>query len=558
MRPMPFSLTTWMRTLVKTGPLYAWRFNGPGPEAISHKVIDLVPGDPERAREVYLGIYNFHVGRVEIGTQSPFTGDIGTPGWRAHLHSFEWLRHLTATNNELMSGNARALIDDWQQTCVHDVRGLPWRPEIAARRLNSFLRHSPMILSNANQAFYRRYCGLIARHVRYLRAVSRSMPTEGARLNVFVSLMIASVAVPMSAKRQKRYEGALLRDLESFILPDGMPVTRNIDDGIRLALDLTSLVSVMAQASYPVPDGVTKALDRLYPAINAMRHNSGHLAAFNGSGAALLRHLSALLSHDPTHGSVAKLDTHGRYRRLASQDTCVIVDVGPPPPAPYDQHAMAGIASFEMSSDGHRFITNVGSDTQCEPDRITMVRASAAHTVAVLNDKSTAQFNVYQTTHETIWATISNAATQIDDQAWDVDDWVGFQVGHSAYANQGFSYDRGVRLSADGNTIEGFDRFTPVTKGKGSQDDVATLRFHLDPAIAASLDPETGDVLIWPKNGDPVGWVFAVRKAKANLESSVRFDCEGGPRQSKMIVLSYRPVDHEMIFWRFERKRNTG
>lgn len=554
---MPFSLSSRLRTLFRTGPLYSWRFSGPGPELIAHPVIDLIPGDPERAREVYLGVYAFHAGRVDIGTQSPFTVEGAAPGWRAHLHSFEWLRHLSATNDDLMSGNARALIDDWVQQCGHEVRSLPWRPEIAARRLNSFLRHAPMILRNANHAFYRRFSSQIARHVRFLRIVARSMPAGRARLNVYVSLMMASVAVPLSPKRQKRHDACLERDLDGFVLPDGMARTRNIDDGVRLALDLSSLVALMATASYPVPNSVTKALDRLFPAINAMRHLSGDLAAFNGSGAVPVQHLAALLTNDHTQGSVAALDTHAHYRRLEAGACCIIADVGAPPPAPFDTHVMAGLTAFEMSSDGHRFIVNAGSDTQCEPDRLAMVRATAAHSTAVLNDQSTAQFKAYFADHDDIVTTVIHAPSQIDDQAWNVDDWRGFQVGHNGYERLGYGYDRGVRLSADGNTIEGFDRFTANRKDKRQPDILATLRFHLDPAVAASIDRETGDVILWPKKGKAVGWVFAVRKAKANLEPSVRFDCAGGPRQSKVIVVTFRPDDHDMIFWRFERRKGT-
>lgn len=552
---MPFSLSTWTRSFFRTGPLYAWRFGGPGPEVIAHPVIDLIAGNPERAREVYLGVYGFHAGRVDIGTQSPFSVEGASRGWRAHLHGFEWLRHLSATNDDLMSGNARALIDDWVQLCGHDVRSMPWRPEIAARRLNSFLRHAPMVLRNANHAFYRRFCSLIARHVRFLRTVARSMPPGRARLSVNVSLMIAAVAVPLSAKRQKRYEHYLKRDLDAFVLPDGMVRTRNTDDAARLALDLSSLVALMATASYPVPDALPKALDRLFPAINTMRHVSGELAAFNGSGAMPVHHIAALLNHDLTQGSLAALDSHGHYRRLEAANCCVIADVGAPPPAPFDAQAMAGTTSFEMSSDGHRFIVNAGSDTQCDPDHIIMVRGTAAHSAAVLNDQSTAQFKAYFGDHDDIVTTVTNSPSQIDDQAWNVDGWRGFQVGHNGYAKLGYGYDRGVRLSADGNTIEGFDRFTANAKDKRQPDTLATLRFHLDPAVTASVDKETGDVVIWPKKGAAVGWVFAVRKAKANVEASVRFDCEGGPRQSKVIVVTFRPDDHDMIFWRFERKK---
>lgn len=555
--PRPFTLSGKLRTFFRTGPLYAWRFTGPSPERISYDVVDFVPGNPQHAREIYLGIYNFQTGHVETGTQSPFTMADETPGWRAQLHGFDWLRHLTASGDDLMSGNARALIDDWQQACLHDMRSLPWQPAIAAQRLNSFLRHAPMVLKGCNQAFYRRFCGLIARHVRYLRSIVRQMEPSADRLQVRSALMIASVAVPMSAKRQKRFQLRLERDLADFILPDGMPVTRNIDDAVHTALDLLSLITVMANASYAVPDSITRALDQLFPAINAMAHSGGTLAAFNGSGAFPMAHLTALLAHDPTNGSIATLDSHAHYRRLERADTCVIADTGALPQPPFDRHAMAGSASFEMSSDGHRFIVNAGPDIQQLEDRFLIARATAAHSAAVFDDKSTAQFNLFHVRHEQVICTASHMPNDTTDEPWHVDDWRGFQVGHDGYAKHGFAYDRGVRLSADGCTIEGFDRFTPVTKGKSSTTKLVTLRFHLDPDIAASKDAENGDIIIWPKSGDPIGWVFAVRKAECHIEQSIRFANDGGPRQSKAIVVTFRPSDHDMIFWRLDKKRKT-
>ena len=100
-------------------------------------------------------------------------------GWSEEVHGFGWLRHLRAAGTALSRANAHALVEDWLNL---DARGSPDRrsgmaaTRVAARRLISWLSQSPIILENADHAFYRRFLRAVETHVADAGAGARRRP----------------------------------------------------------------------------------------------------------------------------------------------------------------------------------------------------------------------------------------------------------------------------------------------------------------------------------------------------------------------------------------------
>src|SRR5262249_38681864 len=147
--------------------------------------------DPIAARDIYAG-YFILAGRTgDAHGRSPFEIPPPSKGWAEALHGFGWLRDLAAADTALSRANAQALVEDWLNVAarrsfaaavvVHD-------PRVAARRLISWLSHSPIILENADRAFYRRFArSLVGQTAPLERAVASGLKGE-ARLAAAIAL----------------------------------------------------------------------------------------------------------------------------------------------------------------------------------------------------------------------------------------------------------------------------------------------------------------------------------------------------------------------------------
>src|SRR5262245_25030747 len=171
---------------------------------------DLRTADGTRASEIYAGRFAF-AGKVVIcDGRSPF--DIVPPSdeWAATLLGFGWLRHLRAAESGITRANARALVDEWitLQGSFHPVA---WQPEVLARRVTSWLSQAPLILHDADEAFYRRFLRSLTRQVRYLRHTAFEAPDGVPRMQALLALTCAAVCM---AGQSRHLRGSIDRVVE--------------------------------------------------------------------------------------------------------------------------------------------------------------------------------------------------------------------------------------------------------------------------------------------------------------------------------------------------------
>src|SRR6185312_14861815 len=160
---------------------------------------DLRTADGTRASEIYAGRYAF-AGKVVISDgRSPFEIPPPSEEWAAGLLGFGWLRHLRAAESGITRANARALVDEWIS-----VQGswdpVAWQPEILSRRVTSWLSQAPLILHDADDAFYRRFLRSLTRQVRYLRHTAIEAREGVPRMQALIALAYAALCMSGQAR----------------------------------------------------------------------------------------------------------------------------------------------------------------------------------------------------------------------------------------------------------------------------------------------------------------------------------------------------------------------
>ncbi len=305
-----------IRSRLRAGPTYRWRYTGRTPERVLIAPPDLRLADPQIATEIYYGRFPLAGHLVETAGRSPFEIAVTNEAWRRSLHGFRWLRHMRAAGTELAAANARALVSDWIGLHGSRISGIAWEPATTAKRIIAWLQHSSVVLQGAEFVFYRAFLKSLAVQIRYLRSVVREMPDGEGRLRCRVALAFAALSLPSPASTLRGATRNLTEELDHQILPDGGHISRNPMAILELLADLLPLRQTYANQAEAPPPVLIGAIERMLPALRFFRHQDGSLARFNGMGVTIHERIAAILRHDDTAGAPLLHASHSGYERL--------------------------------------------------------------------------------------------------------------------------------------------------------------------------------------------------------------------------------------------------
>lgn len=511
---------------------------------------DLRTADPTVADDIYAGVFAFSGQIVECRGRSPFEVLPPGPEWARVLHGFGWLRHLRAADSAVARGNARALVDDWLRIADHGP--LAWEPDVAARRLLAWLTQAPMILADADPGLYHRFLAGLTRHFRHLRTRRGEEAAGLPRLKVAIAILACAVTVESFRRWVKTAAHRLDEELEHQILPDGGHVGRNPAAVVDILVDLLPIRQVLAARGLPVSQTMMNAIDRMMPMVRFFRHDDGALALFNGASASPTDLIATVFAYDEAKSRPHGNAPHSGYQRLEASGTVVLMDCGPPPPAEVAQTAHAGTLAVEMSSGHSRFVVNCGAPFRPIGEWRRLARTTAAHSALVLDDHSSARV-----AEKGLLARLAGPVLLPGPHGVDVDrreeerEEEGTETvvtaRHDGYRRgYGLLHERTLRLTADGDRLDGIDRVLPASEGTS----VAVpyvVRFHLHPSLAVEIVSDA--VRLTAPNGE--AWDFVSSDVVPGIEPSVHLAEAHGLRRAQQITLTVPADGPREIAWTF-------
>jgi uncharacterized heparinase superfamily protein len=504
---------------------------------------DLRTSDPTVANDIYAGYFAFAGRSVATNGASPF--DLAAPsrGWAEALYGFIWLRHMRAANTAITRANARDLVDDFI-TGKRDRDPVAARPGVLARRLISFLSHSPLLLEGADHDFYDRFIQHCGRSISELNFALLG-PTSGLeRLQAILAMALASLCLDGLDHFAGRAERLLADELDRQILADGGHVSRNPRVLAEVLLDLLPLREAYAGRGMEAPRALLTAIDRMMPHLRMFRHGDGSLALFNGMGVTLPDVMATLIAYDDARSRPMEHAPYAGYDRMEAGMTVVVADVGLPPPRPLSGEACAGCLSFQLSSGLQTIVVNCGTPRHASESLTLLARSTAAHSTVTVADTSSARFGVFAGERRIVSGPRSVPVRR--------DTRLGaFELvaSHDGYKRQfGLVHERSWTLRMDGEQLDGEDRFTL----SGSRGPVpVVLRFHLHPAIRASLIQDGAGALLMTGPGE--AWVFEASGQQVSIEDSIFFASSDSSRRTSQLVVEADAVATGQIGWRFSR-----
>ncbi len=519
---------------------------------------DLRPADGTRASEIYAGRFAF-AGKVVISDgRSPF--EIAPPSeeWAARLLGFGWLRHLRAAESGITRANARALVDEWiaVQGSWHATG---WQPEIVARRVTAWLSHAPLILHDADDAFYRRFLRSLVRQVRYLRHTAIEARDGVPRLQALVALAYAALCMAGQARHMRGTIKQLVTEIERQILPDGGHVSRNPGALIDLLLDFLPLRQAFQARNIAPPPQLNNAIDRMMPMMRFFRHGDGTFAHFNGMGPTRPDLMATILANDDARGAPLSNAPHSGYQRVELGEMVLLIDAGGPPPITVSQEAHAGCLSFELSQGLQRIVVNCGLPGSNRETWRQVARATAAHSTVVFNDTSSCSFLEGSAFKRLLGTPIVSGPTDIQIAREERSDSIILRTSHDGYADRfRVIHQRALKLALAGNRVDGEDLFV-ASDGDTIPQDIAdefAVRFHLHPSVKANkLTDGHGAMLMLPSRDV---WTFNAYEDRVEIEESVYLSGADGPRRAVQLVIYGRARKIPRMHWTFAHVASSG
>ena len=526
------------------------RLNARAPERLLIAPQDIRTADPTIAADIYAGYFAFAGKNVNTHGRSPFSVAPPSEGWARTLAGFGWLRHLRAADTALARANARALVEDWINLAGKSRDPLTWEPTVAARRLLSWLSQSPMILEEADRDFYSRFMQSVGDHVVFLRD---SGARGEARLRVAIALSGASLCASDMPGLQRRAAKMLVDELTRQILPDGGHVSRNPRMLLDLLLDLLPLRQAFSARGLVAPPELLNAIDRMLPMVRLLRLGDGSLSLFNGMGVTQPHVVATVLAYDDVLAAAPVNAPASGYQRLEASGCVATMDTGAPPPYEFSRRSHAGQLSFEFTADGHRLVGNCGSPDDTRAAMREAARATAAHSTLTIADTSSSRFAPPSGLGRLLDGRVVAGPDMVKAARQDNAEGSAVIAAHNGYAREfGLLHERRLTLAADGGKLTGSDRLIPAGEGQPARaaPDYA-LRFHLHPAVRATMNEEGNGVMLLAPNG--VWWFFHAFGLPVEIEPGIYFAVSEGARKAEQIVVQANGGATPSIDWIFER-----
>ncbi|MBU2583542.1 MAG: heparinase II/III family protein [Alphaproteobacteria bacterium] len=534
--------------------LLRWRYGSTIADQLLIIPQDLRTRDPSFWQEVQVDQFGLAGSLAILSGQSPFTVRPPSESWERALHGFGWLRHLEANEEREAQEAARRLAVEWAAKYRGGGGGIPWRPEVIARRLYSWITHAGYLLEDADAKTYDVISECLGFQLVRLSATWRTAPVGPPRLLSLMAMVLGDLTIADHERQLSDAERLLATELARQILPDGGHISRNPAILVELLLDLLPLSQCFVARNRPVPKEMSEAIRRALGMLRFMRMNDGSLARFNGTGLADPAHIATVLAYGPGGGKPLRdAATQSGYVRFEAGRTLLVCDVGGPPALEYAGTAHAGCLSFELGHGSQLIFVNGGAPRARETGWMTKARATVSQNTLCLGEKSSSKMVRHPFLEDLVGAypirfpnVVKSKVSLPGDE-----NFKGFmlEARHDGYMHRfSLMHSRTLRLSENGLRLEGIDRIEGKSGVVRLKFDLPfSIHFHLHPDVGAS--EETGEGYVLLDLPDGTAWRFRASGARLAIEEGIYFADSAGPMRARQIVLRGTTFGQSEVTW---------
>lgn len=529
-------------------PLHRLRLKGRFPLKLLGVPDDPVVGDIRAGTAIRAGHFLFRGLKQPVATLD-FAALTVAPPFADHLHSFAWLRDLTAAGaRPEATPIAERVVRSWLAAHGDSVSEPAWRPDNCGWRILFWAAHAPLILSSSDLVYRSAVLNHIARAARHLDQTADRTRPGLAQLVAWTGVVAASLLIPGGEPRRVFGEAGLRKALETIIYADGGNISRSPQVQLDAIMAIAMLQRIYAMRAITPPQYLNEVQTRAVPALLGMTHGDGGLGSWQGSGATDADTVASIIAASGVRTRPLKQARDWGYQRMTAGKLVLLADAAPPPVARVTEAGCASTLAFELSDGPTRIIVNCGgaglTGATIPAPLARGLRTTAAHSTLVLADSNSTAILPD--------GTLGKGVTEVEIDRRENEQGSRLEMSHDGYAKRhGLIHRRTLILPPSGRELRGEDVLLPAPRAKRHGDTGFALRFHLASGIEASLTAD-GQGALLRISGGPL-WQFRTSGGVLNVEESLWVDGDGVPHPiEQLVVTDTSPAGGANIGWIFK------
>jgi len=522
-------------------PLHLMGLGGRRPEGFAAEPHDLRPTDAKRGAEILEGRWVFSGETMAVGAGGdPWDRPSPSKPFAESLHRMDWLGDLLATG-EPGEREALRLLLDWRRVFGR-WNGFSWSQAILERRVFNLACGLKRICARASDAETALLTESLARQARHLLHLARE---HGRAAEHACAAAIAGLSLGGEAglKIAEPATARLNLMIVKAVFPDGGHASRSPQAGLELLFDLLTLDEAMSQRGRPVPEEVSRAMDRLAAALRTLTLPDGRLACFQGGEAGDPARIAAAkaatdLPEQPAK-AVKALDWTG-YQRLAAKTLTLVADVEAPASGMFSETACAQALAIEVFAGADRLISNSGWSPRALASQ-ALRRTPCGSTLSIGEGSAGAPLSGLS--GFALGPRLADAPHRVESRLHETPEGLWLDLAHDGWGGDfSLRHERLLYVDIRSDELRGEDRLTPLPGGRRPTMLPMCVRFHLAPGVRASLARDGKSVLI--QVGSKPGWWLRNDAGEVAIEGAVHFEDGEGRRTAQVVLRTQVASDH--------------
>jgi uncharacterized heparinase superfamily protein len=463
------------------------------------------------------------------------------------LHNFCWLPALNIkTEKEL----GCLIIDQWINN-FSNYNEKYWTLDVVTMRLIYWISSYEIIFKNSDLIFRSKVINNIVKQTKHL---FKNISLVNSGVDKIKSLA-ALILVGNSFEQYEEYTQYGLKNLEdelgSFINKDGFVKSKNPEDLFWALYFLVLIKEWLTLSRKQTPAFINIYINSLGICFKFLRFSNGDLPLFNGA------------NHVNTEKFYEFLESRGYefenmenifcgYAKIKSKKIELFIDANNPSSMLHSRNYQAGPLSFELASNGIKFICNSGSGKNLGEELSYLSSSTAAHSTLTINDTSSCIFQKNALIRKYFGNSLIEKHNIFKTEFKNDKEFIQCIIAHDGYEKRfKILHERQITLFKSKNHIEGIDSLK--CKSLENKNLTFSVRFHIHPDIRITKTMGN-DILLSSSEGE--GWIFRSPQIPTKIEKNLYFGNPDNIKGSSFILLEGN-IENENtnIIWHLEKAK---
>ncbi|MFZ9225510.1 MAG: heparinase II/III domain-containing protein, partial [Candidatus Fonsibacter ubiquis] len=370
-----------------------------------------------------------------------------------------------------------------------------------------------------------------------------------------IKSLAALILVGNSFEQYEEYTQFGLKNLEdeisNFINKDGFIKTKNPEDLFWTLYFLVLVKEWLILSRKQTPAFINIYINSLGICFKFLRFSNGDLPLFNGANQINTERFYEYLESRGYEFEDMENIFCG-YAKIKSKKIEIFIDANNPPSMLHSKNYQAGPLSFELVSNGVKFVCNSGSGKNLGEELFYLSSSTAAHSTVTINDTSSCIFQKNKLIRKYFGNSLIEKHKIFKKEFKSDKEFVQCIVGHDGYQERfKILHERQITLFKNKSHIEGIDNLN--CKNLENKNLTFSVRFHIHPDIRITKTMGN-DILLSSTNGE--GWIFRSPQIPTKIEKNLYFGNPNNIRESSFILLEGN-IENENtnIIWHLEKAK---